>query len=112
MGVAAVVVAAWQGSAWGVAAATGGGIAATLGWTLRWRPGRLRRRGPPPFDFREILDLLARAHAARAGWVVGPADGALDVTRGDPVSPGILRRGSAIERWLPSARRSSVTSSG
>ena len=76
--------------------AAAGGIAATLGWTVRWRPGRLRRRGPPPFDFREILDLLARAHGAHAGWVVGPADGALEVTHGRPVSPDILRRGSAI----------------
>jgi diguanylate cyclase (GGDEF)-like protein len=94
-GVVAVVVAAWRGSAWGLVAAAGG-IAATLGWTVRWRPGRLRRRGPPPFDFREILHLLGRAHGARAGWVVGPADGPLEVTHGQPVSPDILRRGSAI----------------
>ena len=76
--------------------AAAGGIAATLGWTLRWRPGRLRRRGPPPFAFREILDLLARARGARAAWVVGPADGALEVTQGEPVSRDILRRGAAI----------------
>jgi diguanylate cyclase (GGDEF)-like protein len=93
--VAAVAVAAWLGSAWGLVAAAGG-IAATLGWTVRWRPGRLRRRGPPPFDFRQILDLLVRAHGARAGWVVGPADGAREVTHGRPVSLDILRRGSAI----------------
>ena len=90
-----MAVAAWRGSAWAVMAAVGG-IAATLGWTLRWRPGRLRRRGPPPFGFRETLDLLARAHGARAGWVIGPADGALEVTHAAPVSPDILRRGSAI----------------
>ncbi len=82
-------------SLWGLLAAAGA-IAVTLGWTLRWRPGRLRRRGPPPFDFHEILDLLARAHAARAGWVVGPADGALEVIRDRPLSKDILRRGAAL----------------
>jgi diguanylate cyclase (GGDEF)-like protein len=92
---AAVGVAAWRGSGWALVAAAGA-IAVTLGWTVRWRPGRLRRRGPPPFDFREVLDLLGRAHRARAGWAVGPADGALEVTHGEPVSPDILRRGSAI----------------
>jgi diguanylate cyclase (GGDEF)-like protein len=95
LGLAAVIVAAWRVPAWGVVAAAGG-IAATLGWTLRWRPGRLRRRGPPPLALREILDLLARARGARAGWAVGPADGALEVTQGEPASPDILRRGSAI----------------
>jgi diguanylate cyclase (GGDEF)-like protein len=105
--VGAVLAAAWQGSAWGLVAAAGG-VAATLGWTIRWRPGRLRRRGPPPFDFREILNLLARAHGARAGWVVGPADGALEVTHGVPVSPDILRRGSAIVQLASVDGRSHV----
>jgi len=95
LGAAAIVVAIWRGSPWALAAVAGG-IAATLGWTLRWRPGRLRRRGPPPFDFREFLDLLGRAHGARAGWVVGPAEGALEVTHDEAVSSDILRRGSAI----------------
>jgi two-component system cell cycle response regulator len=94
-GAFAVGVAVWRESLWGLLAAAGA-IAATLGWTLRWRPGRLRRRGPPPFDFGEILDLLARAHAARAGWVVGPADGSLEVVRNRPLSHDILRRGAAL----------------
>ena len=85
----------WRDSPWGLLAAAGA-IGATLGWTVRWRPGRLRRRGPPAFDFREILDLLARAHAARAGWVVGPADGAFEVIRNRPLSTDILRRGAAL----------------
>lgn len=95
LGGAAVIAAATRGPVWGFVAAVGA-AGATLGWTLRWRPGRLRRRGPPPFGFQETLDLLTRAHSARAGWLVGPADGALQVTRGEAVTPDILRRGSAI----------------
>jgi diguanylate cyclase (GGDEF)-like protein len=92
---AAVAVAVWRGSAWALLAGAGG-IAAVLGWTLRFRPGRFRRRGPPPLTFREILELLRGAHGAVAGWVVGPVDGAIDVTAGPDVSPDYQSRGSAI----------------
>jgi diguanylate cyclase (GGDEF)-like protein len=90
-----VVVAAWQGSAWALVAAAGG-IAATLGWTIRWRRGRLRRRRGPPLAFREVLDLLRRAHGAVAGWAVGPADGELEVLASGELSSDCRRRGSAI----------------
>jgi diguanylate cyclase (GGDEF)-like protein len=76
--------------------AAAGGIAAVFGWTIRFRPGRFRRRGPPPLTLREILELLRRAHGALAGWVVGPVDGAIDVMGGPEVSPDTQRRGSAI----------------
>jgi diguanylate cyclase (GGDEF)-like protein len=91
----AAAVGVWRGSWWGLLAAAGG-IVAVVGWTIRFRPGRFRRRGPPPVTFREILELLRRAHGAVAGWVVGPIEGAIDVGAGPDVSPAYQRRGSAI----------------
>jgi len=76
--------------------AAAGAFAAVVGWTIRFRPGRFRRRGPPPLTFREILELLRRAHGAVAGWVVGPVDGAIEVAAGPDVSPDCRGRGSAI----------------
>jgi diguanylate cyclase (GGDEF)-like protein len=73
-----------------------GGLAAGLGWTIRYRPGRLRRRRGPPLAFPEVLDLLRRAHGAVAGWAVGPADGELEALAHDDLSPESQRRGSAI----------------
>ena len=67
-----------------------------FGWTIRFRPGRFRRRGPPPLAFREVFDFLRQAHGAVAGWVVGPVDGAIDVGGGHEVSPDSQRRGSAL----------------
>jgi diguanylate cyclase (GGDEF)-like protein len=93
--VALVAVAVWRGSTWALVAAAGG-TAALFGWSIRFRPGRFRRRGPPPLAFREVFELLRRAHGAAAGWVVGPVDGAIDVGTGPDVSPDSQRRGSAI----------------
>ena len=56
-----------------------GGAALAFGWTIRWRPGRLRRRGPPPLALAEILDLLRQAYGASVGWGVGVDDGPLEV---------------------------------
>jgi len=94
-GVALVAVAIWRGSTWALLAAAGG-IAALYGWSIRFRPGRFRRRGPPPLAFREVFELLRRAHGAAAGWVVGPVDGAIDVGAGPDVAPDSQQRGSAI----------------
>ncbi|HXG95858.1 MAG TPA: GGDEF domain-containing protein [Gemmatimonadales bacterium] len=70
-------------------------MALALGWTVRWRPGRLRRRGPPPLGPGEVLDLLRKAYDATAGWSVGAADDSLEV-----LSPEIddeeRRRGAAL----------------
>ncbi len=70
-------------------------MALALGWTIRWRPGRLRRRGPPPLGPAEVLDLLRKAYDATAGWSVGAADDSLEV-----LSPEIddeeRRRGAAL----------------
>jgi diguanylate cyclase (GGDEF)-like protein len=95
LGLGAVAIGAWRGSVWGLVAAAGG-IALSLGWTIRWRPGRLRRRGPPPLGLREVLELLRQAYGAQAGWGVGVADGSLEVL-GDPdVGPEFRRRGAAL----------------
>lgn len=95
LGLGAIAIAVWRGSVWGAVAAAGG-IALSLGWTIRWRPGRLRRRGPPPLGLREVLELLRLAYGAQAGWGVGVADGALEVL-GDPdVGPELRRRGAAL----------------
>jgi len=95
LGAAAVVVAIWRGSAAALLAAAGA-LAALYGWTIRFRPGRFRRRGPPPLSLREIFELLRKAHGAVAGWVVGPVDGAIDVGGGPAVAPDFQRRGPAI----------------
>lgn len=92
---AAAAVAVWHGSAWAPLAAVGG-LAAGLGWTIRYRPGRLRRRRGPPLAFREVLDLLRRAHGGVAGWAVGPADGEIEVLASEELSSDCRRRGSAI----------------
>jgi diguanylate cyclase (GGDEF)-like protein len=72
-----------------------GGIALALGWTIRWRPGRLRRRGPPPLGLGEVLDLLRRAHGATAAWTVGAADDSLEVLSPD-IDDEERRRGAAL----------------
>lgn len=78
--------------------AAAGGIALALGWTIRWRPGRLRRRGPPPLGLREVLDLLRQAYGASAGWGVGVADGPHEVPIAVTAGIGVeqRRRGAAL----------------
>jgi len=71
-------------------------MALALGWTIRWRPGRLRRRGPPPLGLREVLDLLRQAYGASAGWCVGVADGDIDVPTATAVPAEQQRRGAAV----------------
>jgi diguanylate cyclase (GGDEF)-like protein len=99
-GLAAVGVAVWRtggAAVWAVLAALGA-AAATMGWTIRWRPGRLRRRGPPPLGLREILDLLRQAYGATAGWGVGTGDGPFEVPAALSANIGVeeRRRGAAI----------------
>ncbi len=70
-------------------------MALALGWTIRWRPGRLRRRGTPPLGLREVLDLLRQAYGASAGWGVGVAEGATEVAVPE-VAADQQRRGAAL----------------
>jgi len=67
-----------------------------LGWTIRWRPGRLRRRGPPPLGLGDSLELLRQAYAATGAWGVGGAEGPLEAL-GAPEATGHQRqRGAAL----------------
>ena len=75
--------------------AAAGGAALAVGWTIRWRPGRLRRRGPPPLGLGEVLDLLRQAYSATAGWGVGGAEGPLE-TGTQEMDPDRRRRGAAL----------------
>src|SRR2546423_9615906 len=94
IGLTAAVLAVWRGSLWSVMAALGG-VALAFGWTIRWRPGRLRRRGPPPLGVGEVLDLLRQAYSATAGWGVGGAVGHLE-TGTQEMDPDRRRRGAAL----------------
>ncbi|HTI04305.1 MAG TPA: GGDEF domain-containing protein [Gemmatimonadales bacterium] len=80
---------------WGVIAAAGG-MALAYGWTIRWRPGRLRRRGPPPLGLREVLDLLRQAYGSSGGWAVGLAEGEIEVVASPEVDHEDRRRGAAL----------------
>jgi diguanylate cyclase (GGDEF)-like protein len=71
-------------------------MALAFGWTIRWRPGRLRRRGPPPLGLLEVLDLLRQAYGAEAGWAVGLAEGPIEVLVGDDMNSDERRRGAAL----------------
>ena len=95
VGLAAVGVGAWRGSFWGLIAA-GGGLALALGWTIRWRPGRLRRRGPPPLGLGEVLDLLRQAYGASGAWSVGAADNSIEVLGNPDMDHEQRRRGAAL----------------
>jgi len=95
LGLGAVTVGVWRGGVWGVAAAAGG-IALSLGWTVRWRPGRLRRRGPPPLGLPEVLDLLRQAYDATAAWGVGATEGEFEVLATPDVGEEERRRGAAL----------------
>ena len=77
--------------------AAAGGVALAVGWTIRWRPGRLRRRGPPPLGLREVLDLLRQAYGATVGWGVDATEGAWEVVDGPDVAENRRRRGAAAK---------------
>ena len=72
LGLAAVVAAVRQAHGWALLAAAGGLLAAAglaLAPLVRlWLSGQSVSL---PSDFEHALDLLRRAHGARAGWVVG-----------------------------------------
>ncbi len=95
VGLAVIAAALWRGS-WLSLAAALAGAAAAVGWTIRWRPGRLRRRGPPPLQFTEILDLLRRAYRAPAAWGIASTEGPFEVLGDGALSADARRRGSAI----------------
>src|SRR6266516_4406930 len=83
LGLAAVVAAVRQTHGWALLSAAGGMLAAAglaLGPLVRlWLSGQSVSL---PSDFEHALDLLRRAHGARAGWVVGLDPGDVEVIGG------------------------------
>ncbi len=99
LGLAAVVRAVVAADVWALVAALGGFLAAT---GLALAPlVRLWLSDEPivrPSDFLHVLDLLRRAHGARAGWVVGSDDTELEVTGKGDMDRAALERGAALVR--------------
>ncbi len=97
LGLAAVGVAFVHASLYALLAGIGGFVAGT-GFALaplvrEW----LNERGlARPSDFTHVVDLLRRAHAGRAAWVVGLPDGDIEVVDRAEVSRDVLRRGAGI----------------
>ncbi|HYK83438.1 MAG TPA: GGDEF domain-containing protein [Gemmatimonadales bacterium] len=97
LGLVAVVAAVRAASLWALLAAAGGVLAAT-GWALGplvrlWAAERPLTR---PADFAHVLDLVRRAHGARAAWLVGLPEGDLEAVGAAGVDAELRRRGAAI----------------
>ena len=97
LGLAAVIPAVLNASGWALVAALGGFVAATglaLGSLVRvWLADEPLTK---PSDFHHTLDLLRRAHGARAGWAVGLDDSEVEVLGRDEVDGPARQRGAAL----------------
>src|SRR5207253_2614787 len=97
LGLAAVISAVLSANVWALVAALGGFVAATglaLGPLVRvWLADEPLIR---PSDFQHTLDLLRRAHGARAGWAVGFDDSEVEVLGNEPVDGATRQRGAAL----------------
>src|SRR5881409_4086687 len=97
LGLAAVIPAVLSANGWALVAALGGFVAATglsLGPLVRvWLADDALTR---PSDFQHTLDLLRRAHGARAGWAVGFDDSEVEVLGKEEVDGAIRQRGAAL----------------
>ncbi len=97
LGLAAVGLAYVHADLYALLAGIGGFVAAT-GFALaplvrEWLNDRALAR---PSDFAHVVDLLRRAHAGRAAWVVGLPDGDIEVADPVDVSREVRGRGAAI----------------
>src|SRR5205809_809415 len=94
---AAVVPAVLAANLWALVAAVGGFLAApglVLAPLVRvWLAEQPITR---PSDFEHLLDLLRRAHRARAGWLVGLAAGDVEAVGNHDVSREVRQRGAAV----------------
>jgi len=97
LGLAAVVPAVLNANGWALVAALGGFVAATglaLGPLVRvWLADEPITRAS---DFEHTLDLLRRAHGARAGWAVGLDDSEVEVLGREEVDGAARERGAAL----------------
>jgi diguanylate cyclase (GGDEF)-like protein len=107
-GLAAIVPAVQAANVWALVAALGGFLAATglaLAPLVRvWLADTPLTR---PSDFVHMLDLLRRAHGARAGWAVGLADGEVQVV-GEELDRPVRERGAALVQLASVDGRSHV----
>jgi len=97
IGLGAVILAARRADVWALIAALGGFVAATglaLGPLVRaWLADESLTR---PSDFEHTLDLLRRAHGARAAWAVGLDDQDFEVLGSPHVEAAVRQRGAAL----------------
>jgi diguanylate cyclase (GGDEF)-like protein len=97
LGLAAVIPAVLSANGWALVAALGGFVAATglsLGPLVRvWLADEPLTR---PSDFQHTLDLLRRAHGARAAWAVGLDDSEVEVLGREEVDGPARERGAAL----------------
>src|SRR2546430_13956226 len=102
LGLVAVVRAVLAANVWALVAALGGFLAATgLALAPLVRSWLADQPVSVPSDLEHMLQLLRRAHGARAGWAVGLAAGGLDgeaagldqAARGRGAAPGQLAEG-------------------
>src|SRR3989475_5127699 len=97
LGLAAVIPAVLSANGWALVAALGGFVAATglaLGPLVRvWVADEPLTRAS---DFEHTLDLLRRAHGARAGWAVGFDDSEVEVLGREEVDGAARQRGAAL----------------
>jgi diguanylate cyclase (GGDEF)-like protein len=97
LGLAAVIPAVLSANVWALVAALGGFVAATglaLGPLVRvWLTDEPITRAS---DFEHTLDLLRRAHGARAGWAVGFDEHEVEVVGTAEVDGAARQRGSAL----------------
>ncbi len=97
LGLATVVAAVLAANVWALVAAVGGFLAATgLALAPLVRAWLAERPLSRSFDFEHTLDLLRRAHGARAAWSVGLAEGDLEAVGQDGMSRELRQRGAAI----------------
>ena len=95
-GLAAVVLAVLAANVWALVAALGGFLAATgLAFAPLVRVWLAEAPLTRPSDFAHTLDLLRRAHGARAAWAVGLEDGDVQVV-GEELERAARERGAAL----------------
>ena len=108
LGLLAVVRAVLAANVWALVAALGGFLAATgLALAPLVRAWLADQPVTVPSDFEHTLDLLCRAHGARAGWAVGLAAGDLEVADSD-VDRAVRERGAALVQLASADGRAHV----
>lgn len=103
LGLVMVLIGVSRGGRWTLFGAAAGAVMVLgLTFTILIRFWWADRPGSRPLDFEHMIDLLRRAHGARAGWVVGlrRGDAEVVVSRAGGVTPEgpVRERGAALVR--------------